>query len=75
MSINGFPIQILLPKSKEEWTEVLSRLLSIFVTHKLQENLNFSLYFLNFSELFQYIFILVSQSDVMSVENIHSIII
>ena len=58
-----------------EWTEVLSRLLSIFVTHKLQENLNFSLYFLNFSELFQYIFILVSQSDVMSVENIHSIII
>ena len=75
MSINGFPIQILLPNSKEEWTEVLSRLLSIFVTHKLQENLNFSLYFLNFSELFQYIFILVSQSDVMSVENIHSIII
>ena len=25
--INGFPIQILLPKSKEEWTEVISRLL------------------------------------------------
>ena len=58
---NGFPIQILLPKSKEERTEVISRLLSTFVTHKLQEHLNFSLHFLNFSELFQYIFILVSQ--------------
>ena len=61
MSINGVPIQILLPKSKEERTEVISRLLSTFVTHKLQEHLNFSLHFLNFSELFQYIFILVSQ--------------
>ena len=60
MSINGFPIQILLPKSKEERTEVISILLSIFVTHKLQEHLNFSIHFLKFSELFQYIFI-VSQ--------------
>ena len=32
-----------------------------FVTQKLQEHLNFSIHFLNFSELFQYIFILVSQ--------------
>ena len=50
-----------IPKSKEEWAEVISRLLSTFVTHKLQEHLNFSIHFLNFSELFQYIFILVSQ--------------
>ena len=62
MSINGFPIQILLPKSKEERTEVISRLLSIFVKNKLQEHLTFSIHSLNFSELFQYIFILVSQS-------------
>ena len=61
MSINGIPIQILVPKSKEEQIEVITRLLFTFVTHKLQENLNFSLHFLNFSELFQYIFILVSQ--------------
>ena len=61
MSVNGFPLPILLSKSKEEWTEVISRLLSTFVTHKLQELLNFSIHFLNFSELFQYIFILVSQ--------------
>ena len=61
MAINGFPIQIVLPKSKEERTEVISRLLSTFVTHKLQEHLNFSLHFLNFSELFQHIFMLVSQ--------------
>ena len=61
MSVNGFPLQILLSKSKEEWTEVISRLLSTFVSHKLQEQLNFSLHFLNFSEVFQYIFILVSQ--------------
>ena len=61
MSINGFRIQILLSKSKEEQTEVISRLLSTFVTHKLLELLTFSIYFLNFSELFQYIFILVSQ--------------
>ena len=31
MSINGFPIQILLPKSKEERTEVISRLLSLLL--------------------------------------------
>ena len=54
MSINGFPIQILLPKSKEERTEVISRLLPTFITYKLQEHLNLS-------ELFQYIFILVTQ--------------
>ena len=73
MSINGVPIQILLPKSKEERTEVISRLLSTFVTHKLQEHLNFSIHFLNFSELFEYIFILVSKLDATSLENIHSI--
>ena len=61
MLINGIPIQILVPKSKEEQTEVITRLLFTSVTHKLQEHLNFSLHFLNFSELFQYIFILVSQ--------------
>ena len=61
MSIDGVPIQILLPKSKKERTEVISRLLSTFVTHKLQEHLNFSIYILNFSELFKHIFILVSQ--------------
>ena len=48
MSINGFPIQ-LLPKSKEEWTEEIPRFLLSFVTHKLQEHLNFS----TFSELFR----------------------
>ena len=31
MSINGFPIQILLPKSKEKRTEVISRLLSLLL--------------------------------------------
>ena len=41
MSING-PIQILLHKSKEERIEVISGLLFTFVTHKLQEHLNFS---------------------------------
>ena len=61
MSINGVPIQILLPKSKKERTEVISRLLSTFVTHKLQEHLNFSIHILNFFELFKHIFILVSQ--------------
>ena len=40
MPING-PIQILLHKSKEERTEVISRLLFTFVTHKLQEHLSF----------------------------------
>ena len=59
--MNGFPIQILLPNSKQEWKKVISRLLSTFVTHKLQEHLNFSAHFLNFPELFQYIFILVSK--------------
>ena len=61
MSINGFLIQILLPRSKEEQADVTSRLLFTFLTHKLQEHLNFFFHFLNFSELFQYIFILVSQ--------------
>ena len=56
-----FPIQILLPKSNEEWTEVISRLLSTFVAHKLQDHLNFSMHFLNFPELFQFIFILASK--------------
>ena len=61
MSINGFSIQILFPKSKLERTEVVSILLPTIVTQKLQEHLNFSIHFLNFSEHFQYIFILVSQ--------------
>ena len=61
MSMNGFPFQISFPKSKEERTEVISKLFSTFVSHKLQEHLNFPIHFLNFSELFQYIFILVSQ--------------
>ena len=47
MSINGLPIQILLLKSKEEWTEVISILLSTFLTHKFQKHLNFPIYFLN----------------------------
>ena len=46
MSINGFPIQISLPKSNEERTEVTFRLLFTFVPHKLQEHLNFSNTFL-----------------------------
>ena len=54
-------MQVLLPKSNEERTEVIARLLSTFVTHKLQDRLNFYIHFLNFPELFQYIFILVSQ--------------
>ena len=61
MSITGFQIQILLPKSRDERAEVISRLLSTFVTQKLQEHLNFSIHFLNISELFQCIFIHVSQ--------------
>ena len=61
MSISGFSMQVLLPKSNEERTEVIARLLSTFVTHKLQDRLNFYIHFLNFPELFQYIFILVSQ--------------
>ena len=50
-------------KSKEERTEVISRLLFTFVTHKLQEHLNF----LN---TFSY---LLNKYDVTSLENIHSI--
>ena len=61
MDYVNFPVQILLRKSKEERTEVTSRLLATFVTHKLQEHLNFSMSFVSFCELFQYIFILVSQ--------------
>ena len=55
MSVNGFTIQILLPQSKEERTKVISRLSSTCVTHRLPEHLNFSLHFLNFSELLQYV--------------------
>ena len=53
----------LLPKSKEEWIELISRLLFTFVTHKLQEHLNFS-------NTFSYLF---HNYDVTSLENIHSI--
>ena len=70
MSINGFPIQILLPKSKEDQTKVISRLLSTFVTQKLQEHLNFSVHFLNFFVTFAYLF---HNYDVTSLEHIHSI--
>ena len=42
MSINGFPVQILLHKSKEKSREVISRLLFTFASRKLQEHLNFS---------------------------------
>ena len=70
MSINGLPISILLPKSKEKRTEVISRLLSTFVTHKLQEHLNFFIHFLNSSELFQYLF---HNYDVTNLKNIHSV--
>ena len=54
MSINGFPIQILLLKFKKERTEEISRLLlSTFVTLKLQEHLNLlSIHFLNFFNTF-----------------------
>ena len=62
MSING-PIQILLHKSKEVRTEVISRMLFTFVTYKFQEHLNF----LN---TFLYLF---HSYDVTSLENIHSI--
>ena len=63
LSING-PIQILLPKSKEKRTEVISSLLFTFVTLKLKE-------YLNFSNTFSYLF---HNYDVMSLENTHSII-
>ena len=59
MLIKGFAIQILLPKSKEDWTEVISRLLSTFVTfvtQKLQEHLNFSIHFVNFFSIFSVYF-------------------
>ena len=73
MLIKGFAIQILLSKSKEDWTEVISRLLStfaMFVTQKLQEHLNFSIHFLNFFSIFSYLF---HNYDVTSLENIHPI--
>ena len=70
MSINGFPIQILLPKSREERIEVISRLLFTFVTHKQQEHLNFFIHFLNFFNTFSYLF---HNYDVTNLENIHSI--
>ena len=62
MSIN-VPIQVLLLKSKLERTEVISRLLFTFVTHKLKEHLNFS-------ATFSYMF---HNYDVTSLENIHSV--
>ena len=61
MSMNG-PIRILLHKSKEKRTGVISRLLFTFVTQKLQENLNFS-------STFSYLF---HNYDVTSLENILS---
>ena len=63
MSINGFPIQILFHKYKEEWSEVISRLLFAFVTHKLKECLDFS-------DTFSYLF---HNYDVTSLENAHPI--
>ena len=62
MSMND-PIQISLHKSKEEWTELISRLLFTFVTHELQEHFNFS-------NTFSYLF---HNYDITSLENIHSI--
>ena len=59
LSINDFPIQVLLPKFKEERTEEISRLLSTFVTHKLQEHLNFSIHFWTFSINFNNCFAVV----------------
>ena len=41
----------LLPKSEEEWTEVISRLLFTFIAHKLQQHLNFSNIFLHLSQV------------------------
>ena len=58
MLIN-YPIQI-----QEERSEAISRLLFTFVTHKLREHLNFS-------NKFSYLFHIY---DVMSLENINSII-
>ena len=70
--INGFTSDVdkwfynsnLLPKSKEEQTEVISRLLLTFVTHKLQKHLNFSN---TFSHLFH-------NYDVTNLKIIYSII-
>ena len=62
MLMNG-SIEILLHKSKEERTGVISRLLFTFVTHKLQEHLNFS-------NTFSY---LLHNYGVTSLENINSI--
>ena len=45
MSINGFPIQILLPKSKKERTEVISRLLSLLLHTNYKNIWNFLLDF------------------------------
>ena len=53
----------LLPKSKEELIEVISRLLFIFIAHKLQKHLNFS-------NAFSYLF---HNYAVTSLENIQSI--
>ena len=63
MSING-PVQFFLHKSKEERREVISRLLFTFVTHRLQEHLNFS-------NTLSYLF---HNYDFTILENIHSII-
>ena len=53
----------LLHKSKEQRTEVIPRLLFTFITHKLQEHLNFS-------NTFSY---LIHNYDVTSLGNINSI--
>ena len=50
----------LLPKSEEERTEVISRLLFTFVAYKLQKHLNFS-------NTFSYLF---HNCDITSLENI-----
>ena len=62
MLMNG-SIEMLLHKSKEERTGVISRLLFTFVTHKVEEHLNFS-------NTFSY---LLHNYGVMSLENINSI--
>ena len=64
--MNRFPIQILLPKFKEERTEVISRLLSNFL-HTNYKNI---WTFLNFFNTFSYLF---HDYDVTSLWNIHSI--
>ena len=45
MSINGFPIQILLPKSKEERTKVISRLLSFLLQTNCKNICTFLIHF------------------------------